>query len=64
MFIRVQDKLININDISHIELNINDEKTIFIRTMHGNASLSFHYKTAAEAKRTLDWLTDVLIDEQ
>lgn len=64
MFIRVQDKIINTNDISHIEINLNDAKIIFIRTMRGNATISLHYKNAAEAKNILEWLTEVLVDEK
>ena len=64
MFIRVQDKIINTSDISHIEININDTKTIFIRMMRGNATIALHYKSAAEAKNTLEWLTEVLVNEE
>ena len=64
MFIRVQDKIINTNDISHIEVNNNDAKTIFIRMMRGNATIALHYRSAAEAKNTIEWLTEVLVDAE
>jgi hypothetical protein len=65
MFIRVQDKIINTNDISHIEVNINDARTIFIRMMQGgNVPIALHYKSAAEAKNTIEWLTEVLVDAE
>jgi hypothetical protein len=64
MFIRVQDKIINTNDISHIEVNNNDAKTIFIRMMRGTATISLHYRSAAEAKNTIEWLTEILVDAE
>lgn len=63
MFIRVQDKIINTNMISCVEINYFNHKTLCITLTH-DKSLSFEYKSAAEAKKALEWLTEVLIHEE